>query len=453
MALRKKDTGRKTDKKEISKDNPFKKFFKNKGEEKSEEEKEKKPGRKRIPKESETPGPFIGRKRIEERREFKPLSDRGRWDDKPQKSNPFEKKERSSMPEGKKMAGRGFKPLLPFGKAVDEGRDNKYDRYNKSSHDARAEKKPYPRQDGPKGEDERSFNTPDKKNKLFSDDYFLNASKRSDFSEREERQPREVRSYSEKPRPKAREVKNENSIIRLNKFVAQSGICSRRKAAELVKAGEIWVNGVKELNPAYETKAQDVITYKSQVLKKEEKMVYLLMNKPKNIITTSEDEKGRRTVLDLVKGDYDVRLYPVGRLDRNTTGLILLTNDGDLAKKLSHPSHQIKKVYIVELDKNLKSSDLEKIREGLSLEDGIAEVDGVDYIEGGKKNEIGIEIHSGKNRIVRRIFEALGYEVTKLDRTFFAGLTKKDLPRGFSRELNEQEIIMLKHFTNHRKNT
>ncbi len=250
---------------------------------------------------------------------------------------------------------------------------------------------------------------------------------------------------------KSKNGEPESDIIRLNKFVSQSGLCSRRKAVDLIKAGEVYVNGNVELNPAYETKETDVITHKSIVLKKEVKMLYLLMNKPKNVITTAEDEKGRKTVLDIVKERYEERVYPVGRLDRNTTGLLLITNDGDLAKKLSHPSHQVKKFYQVELDKNIKTSDLDKIRDGIMLDDGEAEVDAVDYIEGGKKNEVGVEIHSGKNRIVRRIFEALGYEVVRLDRTYYAGLTKKDLPRGFVRELNNKEIIMLKHFTNHRK--
>lgn len=265
-----------------------------------------------------------------------------------------------------------------------------------------------------------------------------------DQENRDSRKLREPSTFRE-------EVKKE--IIRLNKFVAQSGICSRRKAAELVKAGEIRVNGNVETNPAYETQESDVITYKGEVLKKEEKLIYLLLNKPKNFITTAEDEKGRKTVMDLVKDKYEERLYPVGRLDRNTTGLLLLTNDGALAKKLSHPSHQIKKIYQAELDKNIKLTDIEKIKDGIMLEDGLAEVDAVDYIEGGKKNQVGIEIHSGKNRIVRRIFESLGYEVVKLDRTYYAGLTKKDLPRGFSRELTEREIIMLRHFTNRRRET
>ncbi|MBK9688955.1 MAG: pseudouridine synthase [Saprospiraceae bacterium] len=283
----------------------------------------------------------------------------------------------------------------------------------------------------------------DRKPRLFDENFF---NRPRDF-EREEEETAE-------PKERFADVKkavDKNEIIRLNKFIAQSGICSRRKAAEMVKAGEIMVNGEVNTNPAYETQEHDIITYKGEVVKKEEKLIYVLLNKPKNFITTAEDEKGRKTVLDLVKDRYTERLFPVGRLDRNTTGLILLTNDGALAKKLSHPSHQIKKIYHVELDKNLKTSDLDKIKEGIQLEDGPAEVDAVDYIESGKKNEVGIEIHSGKNRIVRRIFESLGYEVVKLDRTYFAGLTKKDLPRGFSRELIEKEIIMLRHFTNRRK--
>jgi 23S rRNA pseudouridine2605 synthase len=235
--------------------------------------------------------------------------------------------------------------------------------------------------------------------------------------------------------------------LRLNKFVAQTGLCSRRKAAELVKSGDILVNGNVEVNPAYEVNLNDVITHKGKVLKKEERMVYLLMNKPKNTITSVSDEKGRKTVMDFVKEYHELRIFPVGRLDRNTTGLLLLTNDGELASKLSHPSHKVKKIYHVILDRNLKPSDIDDIRNGIVLEDGPAEVDMIDYIKGATRNEIGIEIHIGKNRIVRRIFEHLGYTVEKLDRTYYAGLTKKDLPRGFSRELSEQEIIMLKHFT------
>lgn len=243
-------------------------------------------------------------------------------------------------------------------------------------------------------------------------------------------------------------VQQDKEIIRLNKFIAQSGICSRRKAAELVKEGSVTVNGQTETNPAYEVQPDDIIKYNGKQVKPEEKMVYLLMNKPRNVITTASDEKGRKTVLDMVRDKVDVRVFPVGRLDRNTTGLLLITNDGELATKLSHPSNRVKKIYHVTLDKNLKLKDLEAIREGLVLEDGVAEVDSIEYIKDGGKNEVGIEIHIGKNRIVRRIFEHLGYEVERLDRIYYAGLTKKDLPRGWSRPLTKQEIIMLKHFTN-----
>lgn len=234
--------------------------------------------------------------------------------------------------------------------------------------------------------------------------------------------------------------------MRLNKYIAHAGICSRRKAADLVKAGEIKVNGKVEINPAILVEEGDEVEYQGTVLHPEVKKIYLLLNKPKNTVTTLEDEKGRKTVLDLVRKKAEERIYPVGRLDRMTTGLLLLTNDGDLAKKLSHPSHEVKKAYHVVLDREVSESDLEAIRKGLILEDGDTPVDGVDYIKGAGKNEVGIQIHIGRNRIVRRIFEHLGYKVEHLDRTYYAGLTKKDLKRGWSRFLTKQEILMLKHF-------
>jgi len=235
--------------------------------------------------------------------------------------------------------------------------------------------------------------------------------------------------------------------MRLNKYVAHSGICSRRKAADLVKAGEVSVNGEVEINPAYEVQDEDVISYQGKVIEIEKNKVYLLLNKPKNYVTTLSDERDRKTVMDLVKNKVKERIYPVGRLDRMTTGLLLLTNDGDLAKKLTHPSHGVKKIYQVILDKELDQIDLEKIREGFDLEDGAVQVDAVDYVKGEPRNTIGIEIHMGKNRIVRRIFDHFDYRVIKLDRMYFGGLTKKDLPRGFSRPLTEKELIMLRHFT------
>jgi len=235
--------------------------------------------------------------------------------------------------------------------------------------------------------------------------------------------------------------------MRLNKFIAHSGVCSRRKAAELVKEGKIRVNGAVEVNPAVEVVATDKVEYNGKRLRIQHKMVYILMNKPKNVVTTTSDERARTTVMDIVKGKVNERIYPVGRLDRNTTGLLLLTNDGDLAKKLSHPSHKIKKQYHVILDKPVTEAHLEKIRDGHTLEDGLVPVDDIDWIIGSDRSEVGIEIHVGRNRIVRRIFESLGYVVEKLDRVYYAGLTKKDLPRGWFRELKKKEVIMLKHFT------
>jgi 23S rRNA pseudouridine2605 synthase len=235
--------------------------------------------------------------------------------------------------------------------------------------------------------------------------------------------------------------------MRLNKYVAHCGICSRRQAADYVKDGFVEVNGEVVREPFYQVKESDKVAFKGKPIQPEEKKVYILMNKPRGVITTVRDERERKTVLDLVKPKVKERIYPVGRLDRDTTGLLLLTNDGELAKKLAHPSHKIQKFYHVVLDRPLSLKDLEKIREGLVLEDGPAEIDGIDYLRDTSKNEVGIEIHIGKNRIVRRVFEHLGYTVEKLDRTYYAGLTKKDLPRGHFRQLSQREIIMLKHFT------
>ncbi len=234
--------------------------------------------------------------------------------------------------------------------------------------------------------------------------------------------------------------------IRLNKYVAHCGICSRRKADEYIKQGLVKVNGKLANEPGTRIKPTDEVQYKGTIIKPEVRRIYVLMNKPKGTITTSSDDKGRKTVMDLIGTDVKERIFPVGRLDRETTGLLVLTNDGDLAKKLSHPSYNVKKIYHVILDKPVIKNDLQKIREGLNLEDGKAMVDGIDYARNKGKNEVGIEIHIGKNRIVRRIFEYLGYEVVKLDRMYYGGLTKKDLPRGRYKFLDEKEIIMLKHF-------
>lgn len=244
--------------------------------------------------------------------------------------------------------------------------------------------------------------------------------------------------------PKKPTVKDDG-LIRLNRYIANAGICSRRKADDLIIAGTVTVNGevVSELGSKIDP-MKDEIRYNGETLKRE-KMTYVLLNKPKDYITTTDDPQERRTVMHLVEKASRERIYPIGRLDRNTTGLLLMTNDGDLADKLSHPRSNITKLYQVELNKNLIQGDLNKLQFGLELEDGPIKPDSVSYVAGGSKREIGIQIHSGKNRIVRRMFEHLGYEVVKLDRVVYANLTKKDLPRGRWRYLEEQEIIQLKH--------
>ena len=232
--------------------------------------------------------------------------------------------------------------------------------------------------------------------------------------------------------------------IRLNKYLADSGICSRREADDLILAGAVTVNGVVVTELGTKVNTTDKVVYGGETLNRE-KLRYVLLNKPKGVITTSDDPYERHTVMELVEGACQERIYPVGRLDRNTIGLLLLTNDGDLAKTLTHPSHEVKKLYHATLDKPLTKNDLMKIREGLVLEDGPIEVDGVDWVaDDPTKREVGIEIHSGRNHIVRRIFESLGYEVVKLDRVMFAGLTKHMLPRGHWRFLTPSEISILK---------
>ncbi len=255
------------------------------------------------------------------------------------------------------------------------------------------------------------------------------------------------RSHSDRGRtgnPKSKNKKEESSsLIRLNKYISNAGICSRREADTLIAAGNVSVNGKVVTEMGYKVGRDDVVKFDGRLITPEQKE-YVLLNKPKNHITTTRDEEGRRTVMELISNASRSRLLPVGRLDRNTTGLLLFTNDGDMAKKLTHPSHGIRKIYHVELDRNLKAEDLKKIQSGLVLEDGPVEVDEVSFIENRSKREIGVELHSGRNRIVRRIFEHLGYRVVKLDRVIFAGLTKKDLPRGHWRFLSSQEIINLK---------
>jgi len=311
----------------------------------------------------------------------------------------------------------------------------------------RNESRSYVKKDNFGTDGERPFRTfDDKKNTSRSTDS-------RPFRKREEGAA--AKPYSGAPRPFApktsvmRSRKESNSVddgkIRLNRYIANSGICSRRKADELISAGVVSVNGVpvSELGHKVDP-AKDEVRYNGELLKREKK-IYVLLNKPKDYITTTDDPQERRTVMSLVEKASRERIYPVGRLDRNTTGLLLMTNDGDLADKLSHPSYGITKIYHVELSKSLSQGDLNKIQFGLELEDGIIKPDSVSYVAGGSKREVGIQIHSGKNRIVRRIFEHLGYEVVKLDRVVYGNLTKKDLPRGRWRFLEEHELIQIKH--------
>lgn len=230
----------------------------------------------------------------------------------------------------------------------------------------------------------------------------------------------------------------------LNKYIAHAGTCGRREAAELVKSGHITVNGDTVLEPGYKVQYKDVVRLKGKVLQLQVTPVYILLNKPKDYICTANDPEGRKTVLDIIKNATTQRMFPVGRLDRNTTGVLILTNDGDLAQKLTHPSYEIKKIYEVTLDKPVTKADMESIAAGVELEDGFIAADAVSYLSNTSKNVIGIEIHSGRNRIVRRIFEHLGYDVRHLDRVMFANLTKKNVDRGKWRFLAEKEVRTLK---------
>ena len=250
--------------------------------------------------------------------------------------------------------------------------------------------------------------------------------------------------YSMKKRIEYKEVNiDPNEPLRLNKFLANAGICSRREADEFIQAGVVTVNGEVVTELGTKVLRTDVVMFHDQPVKIEKK-VYVLLNKPKDYVTTSDDPQQRKTVMDLVKNACPERIYPVGRLDRNTTGVLLLTNDGDLASKLTHPKYLKKKIYHVFLDKNVTAHDLQQIADGIQLEDGEIKADDVQYASPTDKKQVGIEIHSGKNRIVRRIFESLGYRVQKLDRVQFAGLTKKNLKRGDWRYLTEEEVDRLR---------
>ncbi len=258
-------------------------------------------------------------------------------------------------------------------------------------------------------------------------------------------QRRGQRSFSRRSsKPSSNEPKKvDDGSMRLNRFIAHAGICSRREADTFIIAGSVEVNGKVVSEMGYKVLPGDSVKFDGRLLTPE-KMEYVLLNKPKNFLTTTEDDKGRKTVMDLIRNASKSRLLPVGRLDRNTTGLLLFTNDGEMAARLTHPRYAVRKIYHVVLDRALKVSDLQQIEKGVDLDDGSISVDAISYIANATKREVGIEIHSGRNRIIRRIFEHLGYEVAKLDRVMFAGLTKKDLPRGQWRTLDSKEVSFLK---------
>jgi 23S rRNA pseudouridine2605 synthase len=239
-------------------------------------------------------------------------------------------------------------------------------------------------------------------------------------------------------------VRKEDKSMPLNKYVAHCGVCSRRDAVALIKEGKLKVNDIVVTEPGFKVEPNALVFFSGKRIFPEKNLVYILLNKPKDYITTSDDPEGRKTVLDLIKGATIERVFPIGRLDRNTTGVLLLTNDGDMTQKLSHPSHEVRKIYEVKLDKPLGKLDFERVLRGLELEDGFVRADALAYSDPKDKSIIGIELHSGRNRIVRRIFESLGYDVRNLDRVMFGNLTKKNVERGKWRFLNEKEIRLLK---------
>jgi len=315
---------------------------------------------------------------------------------------------------------------------------------DRPAEDRRFSDRPKRRFDGDRPAEDRRFSDRPKRrfdgDRPAEDRRFSDRPKRRFDGDRPVRNPQpRAEEYVPKPR---RAMAEENESIRLNKFIANSGICSRREADDYIVAGLITVNGQVISELGTKIQATDDVRFNGERLHGEEK-VYILMNKPKDFVTTVTDPNAEKTVLDLVAGKCPQRVYPVGRLDKATTGVLLLTNDGELSDKLTHPSNRVRKIYHVFLDKNLSKSDFDKILEGVELEDGPMFADALSFIDE-DESQVGLEIHSGRNRVVRRMFEALGYKVKKLDRVLFAGLTKKGLRRGQWRFLTEQEVALLK---------
>ncbi|TPE45594.1 pseudouridine synthase [Pontibacter mangrovi] len=329
---------------------------------------------------------------------------------------------------------RSFNPDRRDDRRGGEGREERGERrFSREGKPSFGEKRGFREDRGERGA--KSFSSRGRSNDRFRNNE--EASEAPDYN---------LSRYKNNPRIKRsnREEEEKDGTIRLNRYIANAGVCSRREADVLIESGEIKVNGEVVTEMGYKVQPTDNVYYGKKLLSRE-KMVYVLLNKPKDFLTTTDDPEGRKTVMSLVANASKERIFPVGRLDRNTTGLLLFTNDGEVAQKLTHPSNNIKKIYQVELDKPITKADYVKVAEGVELEDGKAEVDDVAIL--GESNKfLGLEIHIGRNRIVRRIFEHLGYDVVSLDRVQYAGLTKKDVPRGEWRYLTEKEVIQLKYF-------
>lgn len=378
-------------------------------------------------------------------------------DNKPAAGAPFKKKEASKdekyssdykSKDKRTAVENSHKGEAKFGsEASSTNKKRSYSEYknarNSSSRGEEGQETAYPKRTGvtrgvSKDKEEYQETSPFKRKSIFD-----KSEDKAKTTYKKEYKPKSKSEHKGPSKPRVVKDPNDDSI-RLNKFISNAGICSRREADELIKAGAVTVNGKIITEMGYKIKRTDLVNYGGQGLKPE-KQVYILLNKPKDYITTAEDPQERRTVLELIKGACKERVYPVGRLDRNTTGLLLLTNDGELTDKITHPSFKQKKIYHVELDKPVKKEHLKAIEEGIELEDGPIKVDEIKYVDDSdSKKEVGITLHSGRNRIVRRIFEHFEYKVKKLDRVYFAGLTKKDLGRGRWRFLTPMEINMLK---------
>ncbi len=392
-------------------------------------------------------------------------------------AKPYTKREK---PEGDSRERKSYSADKPFRAKKEFGSDKPYTKRDKPEGGDRGERKaysadkpfrakkefgaekPYAKRAKPEGDsrERRSSSTdkPAKKETGSERPYTPRTSKpytkKEDAGEERRERPSFSDSRSDKPRRFSKRTaagREQAEIvvpeeIRLNRYISNAGVCSRRDADILIKEGRVQVNGKVIEEMGYKVKRSDVVKFDDKTLHAE-KLVYLLLNKPKDYITTMEDPEDRKTVMNLIKNACPERIYPVGRLDRNTTGLLLFTNDGDLAKKLTHPSHQVKKIYQADLNKPLEEADFEKISQGqVELEDGKVNVDKIAIVSS-DRTSIGLEIHEGRNRIVRRLFEHLGYDVVKLDRVMYASLDKKDLPRGKWKMLSDKEIIQLKHFS------